>query len=89
AFHPLGGQRVLELGPAVFAVERTSPDGTERVLAIHNVTGDIATIHIPADDVRRWRNLLIDEPFDLPPGEPLRLVLSPFHILWLKAETAT
>lgn len=39
AFHPLGAQRVLDLGDAVFALLRTAPDGGESALCLHNVSG--------------------------------------------------
>ncbi|TCL58343.1 sucrose phosphorylase [Hydrogenispora ethanolica] len=38
AFHPLGEQIVLEAGAAVFALLRRSPDGSQAVLALHNVS---------------------------------------------------
>ena len=38
AFHPNGAMQVLDLGPALFAHVRTTPDGSHRVLCIHNVT---------------------------------------------------
>ncbi len=38
AFHPNGAMQVLDLGPALFAHLRTAPDGSQRVLCIHNVT---------------------------------------------------
>ncbi len=38
AFHPYGIQKIIDLHPSVFAVERTSPDGNEAVLCLHNVS---------------------------------------------------
>lgn len=38
AFDPHGTQKILDLHPSVFAVERTSPDGKARVLCLHNVS---------------------------------------------------
>jgi sucrose phosphorylase len=38
AFHPHGGQEVLDLGREVFAVLRSSPDRTRQVLCLQNVT---------------------------------------------------
>lgn len=38
AFHPNGGQEILDAGKHTFALWRTSPDGRERVLCLHNVT---------------------------------------------------
>jgi sucrose phosphorylase len=38
AFHPHGTQIIHDLHPAVFAVERISPDGETRMLCLHNVS---------------------------------------------------
>jgi sucrose phosphorylase len=40
AFHPSGGQRVLDLDPRVLAVERTPPGDPEPVLALVNLSGE-------------------------------------------------
>ncbi len=40
AFHPGGRQEVLAIDPRLFAVRRTSPDGQETRLCLHNVTGE-------------------------------------------------
>ena len=39
AFHPHGGQKILDMGRRVFAVLRRSPDGSKRILCMQNVTG--------------------------------------------------
>ena len=46
AFHPCGEQQVLAIDPRVFAVRRISPDGTDRVLCLHNVSNE--TVPVPA-----------------------------------------
>lgn len=38
AFHPNGTQRLLDMGPEIFALSRTSPDGTETIRILQNVT---------------------------------------------------
>jgi sucrose phosphorylase len=38
AFDPHGTQKIADLHPAVFAVERTSPGGKARILCLHNVS---------------------------------------------------
>jgi hypothetical protein len=38
AFHPHGGQKILDLTPGVFAVLRSSPEGDQKVLCLQNVT---------------------------------------------------
>ena len=51
AFHPHGTQKILDLHPSVFAVERISPDGETRMLCLHNVSAekiDIKTEHATA-----------------------------------------
>ncbi len=55
AFHPLAQQRILELHPAVFAVERLAPDGSERILCLTNVSAQPQTLALPPG---RWRDLL-------------------------------
>ncbi|MBN8579687.1 MAG: sugar phosphorylase [Anaerolineae bacterium] len=38
AFDPHGTQKIIDLHPSVFAIERTSSDGNARVLCLHNVS---------------------------------------------------
>ena len=38
AFHPHGGQEILDAGRGVFAVRRISPDGAQQVACLQNVT---------------------------------------------------
>jgi hypothetical protein len=38
AFHPGGLQKTLDLGRGVFAVLRTSPDGSQSILCLQNIT---------------------------------------------------
>lgn len=46
AFHPDGPQRVVDLGPAFFAVVREAPDGRERVLAVSSVTANPGALDV-------------------------------------------
>jgi len=47
AFHPNGGQEILDAGSGVFAVLRTSPDGSQRALCLQNVTAQRQVASIP------------------------------------------
>jgi len=70
AFHPHGTQKILNLHPSVFAVERISPNGNSRVLCLHNVSAekvDIKTEHIIPQ-----------------PGGVDTTTLLPYQILWKK-----
>ena len=44
AFHPNGSQKILEMGPAVFAVQRSSPMGDSQMLCLQNVTAQTQSV---------------------------------------------
>jgi sucrose phosphorylase len=46
AFHPEGAQRVIDMGPSLFAVERTSPDEDESLLAVSNFSAEETTVSL-------------------------------------------
>lgn len=77
AFHPLGGQSVLELHPSVFALERTSPAGDQRVIAFSNVSGEAVSVTLPGSPQQRR---------DLISGQDVRgeITLEPYQVMWLK-----
>jgi len=62
AFHPHGTQKILDVHPCVFAVERTSPDGESRAVCLHNVSAKeitIATGYETATDLFTNQPLLV------------------------------
>ncbi|HSB03118.1 MAG TPA: sugar phosphorylase [Anaerolineales bacterium] len=85
AFHPHGEQKVLEYGEAIFALSRISPDGSQRVLCLHNISSQAQAVAVS------WEAVL-----GLPSGQaadlitltdhPLNgnLVLKPYQTLWLR-----
>jgi glucosylglycerate phosphorylase len=75
AFHPHGAQKVLGLHGSVFALERASPDGSSRVLCLHNVSADTITLDAPFESAK-----------DLLAGNTVggkSLSLKPYQILWV------
>jgi len=44
AFHPNARQKILEMRPAVFAVQRSSPMGDSQMLCLQNVTAQMQTV---------------------------------------------
>lgn len=48
AFHPDAPMKVLDLGPELFAFERLSLDGTQRIVALHNFTRDARPVSFDA-----------------------------------------
>jgi len=83
AFDPHGKQQVLDCGKATFALLRISPDGSQRVLCLHNVsrqsqnlTPDLKDIFssVPLTDLTTGR------PIDKATGS---LSLQSYQTLWL------
>ena len=76
AFHPHGTQKVLDVHPSVFALERSSPDQKSRVLCLHNVSPQRINISTHYGSA-----------LDLFTGQPLQvsqISLDAYQILWIK-----
>ena len=81
---------MLDLDPAIFAVVRSAPDGSERVLCLHNVTG--APVEIAPDRVAQglpdgatWRDVLTGQEFSTS-SAGLTPALAPYQVVWLISE---
>jgi glycosidase len=75
AFHPQGKQHVLSFDPAVFGVERVSPDGDEHLLVLINVSGHPVSLkleHRCTEDTLSGRHV------------SGMATISPYEILWLQ-----
>ena len=77
AFHPNGEQEILFLHPALFTLRRTSPDGSQRVLCLHNVSDRMVTTALP-DNI--YFDLVARRPF----AATGPISVSPFQVLWLE-----
>jgi glycosidase len=93
AFHPHGTQRVIRAagGPPVFALVRMSPGGGDRVLCLHNVSGQPQPVKFDARTSQLGR---VTRLTDLIGGAQLRplgavfeINLGPYQVSWLKVET--
>lgn len=85
AFHPDADQRILEVGDSFFVLIRSAPNGSEEVLAVHNLTEQTVPLDLErvAIDFARgdgWRDLLSDARVD---GDQPRFDLPPYAVLWL------
>ena len=74
AMHPLAPQQILSLDSRVFAVQRSTSDGKETLLLLHNVTGEAVTVSLPGGS---WRHLLFGTDLQ---GE---VELKPYEVAWL------
>ena len=85
AFHPHGVQKVLDCGEAIFALLRVSPDGSQRVLCLHNVSDQSQNLTMKENDdipFDGWTDLITNEPIrDSLDGN---VVLRPYQTLWLR-----
>jgi sucrose phosphorylase len=87
AFHPHGSQEVLDQGDAVFALLRFSPDGSERVLCLHNISDQLQRVKIESKEIF---GLFSGGLIDLIAGQRMddlfkdTLALQPYQSLWLR-----
>jgi hypothetical protein len=89
AFHPNAPQRVLDLHPALFALERAARDGASSLLCLHSVAGETLTIPLPVggtvlQDAARLRDVVGGATFPVEGGAVI-LELPSYAVLWLEA----
>ena len=83
AFHPNGKQEVLFLKRGIFSLLRTSPDGKEKIIALHNVTDNIQKFCF----IKNQYGLNKKECFDIISEKTInieKISLKPYQIIWLK-----
>ena len=76
AFDPHGTQIILDLHPSAFALERVSPDGTTRVLCLHNVSQQKITFSTPYES---GVDLFTNQSLDVS-----QISQDAYQILWIK-----
>lgn len=83
AFYPNGKQEVLFLKKGIFSLLRTSPDGKEKIIALHNVTDNIQKFRF----IKNQYGLNKSEYFDIISEKKInieKISLKPYQIMWLK-----
>ena len=83
AFHPNGKQEVLFLKRELFSLLRTSPDGKERIIALHNITENIQKLCL----VKNQYNLNKKQCYDIISEKIInigKIILEPYQMMWLK-----
>ncbi len=85
AFHPDAPQRVIDMPEGIFALERVSLDGAQRIYAIHNIRGGPVSVDLSrfGGEATRWFDALHQTVPDID-GEGLRL--RPYQSVWLMAK---
>jgi glycosidase len=80
AFHPHGAQKILDIHPSVFAVERFSPDKKTYVVCLHNVSAQTITFTTNyglAIDLFTGQEMQVS-----------KVVLGPYQVLWFGTNSA-
>jgi sucrose phosphorylase len=88
AFHPNGGQQIIAGNPALFPLLRTSPDESERVLCLHNITDQPQQFELDLSLFVLDGNLqdVVNGELVAAKGQMLKLILAPYEVRWLLAE---
>jgi sucrose phosphorylase len=76
AFHPNALQRILDLGPEIFAVERYSETTGQRITALHNMTNSQITVNI--EEIEGATDVLTGKI-----AESNTFLLQPYEVCWL------
>jgi glucosylglycerate phosphorylase len=76
AFHPHGKQKILDVHPAVFALERISPDEKSRAQCFHNVSSVQVAF---STDYTSAINLFTGQSMQIS-----KITLEPYQTLWVK-----
>ncbi|WP_089725469.1 sugar phosphorylase [Candidatus Thiosymbion oneisti] len=86
AFHPDGPQRALQLPAGLFGIERTAPDGSERIWVLANLTAEPLEVQpqqIEHDfEQRQWSELI--QGWSGAGAELGPLQLAPYQVMWLR-----
>lgn len=85
AFHPTAGQRILQTGRSVFALERTAVDGGSGLVCVTNVAGRLNEWHARGLSLRGpVRDLLSGETFTVATDGTATVELPPYGVRWLR-----
>ncbi len=86
-FHPNGAQTVLKLAPELFSVLRTSPEGSDRILALVSISKETVRCEIPVAETGvkadRWMDLIGNRELTAE-QDKLEVTIAPYGVLWLK-----
>lgn len=82
AFHPDGPQEIIDLGNTVFALLRSAPDQSQKILSIHSLVDHSITVSYDSLLCVNGRSELFDLIMEIP--MPTReLTMNPYQTVWL------
>lgn len=83
AFHPNSPQRILDLGKSVFALERHTSKGAQRVFCLHNVTDQPLTVRLDLTPDAELRDLISSAAYRVDAEGTLTVALAAYGVAWL------
>ncbi len=88
AFHPLGGQQILDVGPSVFALLRTAVDGSTQTLCLLNITNrpvqaSIDLKKLPIKETKFFTDIIMSAESEVA-DKKLEIMITPYQVCWLK-----
>ena len=89
-FHPNGKQKVLNLHKGIFSVLRSSPNGKNSAICIHNVQSKSLDMNMQLSDlgnirIIKLKDLLSEKEF-MVKNNTTAIRIEPYSILWLEVE---
>ena len=87
AFHPHGSQEILDYGEALFALLRFSPDKSERVLCLHNISDQPQRVRVEIKEIFGLFAGVLTDLITCHRKDELvnnTLVVQPYQTLWLR-----
>ena len=83
AFHPNAPQHVFDCDERVMALLRIAPDASERVLCLHNVSGEPVQTRLGQHRTgERWRDLIQGKTYTADAQNMFNIELQPYQIVW-------
>lgn len=82
AFDVSSPQQIVPSSDGVFAILRVTPDGSERVLCLHNVSGQPQTVALDHQSGATLHDLLSNTTFTAPSS----ISVPPYTAMWLRAQ---
>ncbi len=88
AFHPGGDQAILHLDPSLFTLERTAPNGLDKVLCMVKVSANPETVRVNLAECglaafNNWKDLIQGQVFSAENGL-LDVPLQAYQAVWLQ-----
>jgi sucrose phosphorylase len=89
AFHPNADQKILDFSPAIFSVLRSTSQGNEIILALHNITNQKQKISIPMNtfgdvEIHEFVDILTQRTFHS--KLEITIQMAPYDIIWFKPQ---